>query len=377
MRLLHVFPSFEVGGQQMRAVALANGMASDETCEEVENLVLSLNGDFTCAEKFSNDVVWEPANTLSGGDKGIVRRLLDARALIESADPDVVVTYNWGAIEWAAANLLPSLVPGVKPLRRHIHIDDGFGPEEADGQLRRRVLFRRLVLSRHARIVFPSRTLYRVARDVWRLPVEHLDYIPNGIDLGPYGGCSRQEAREVFDLPRDKLVIGTLATLRPEKNLKRLIEVFRDLRESIDCHLVIAGEGRERKVLEARVRELDLSDAISFPGFIETPHTILPAFDIFALSSDTEQMPLSIIEAMAAGLPIASLDVGDIRQMVAQESRAYVSGRDKTSLATSLRALLEAPHVRELCGQANRTLAKSEFGAEKMLASWKNLFIYG
>lgn len=361
----------------MRAVALANGMAADETCEKVENLVLALNGDFSCAEKFSDEVQWQRVDILSAKQKDIVHRLREARRAIKSTDPDVVVTYNWGAIEWAAANLLPSVVPGVKPPRRHIHIDDGFGPEEADGQLRRRVMFRRLVLSRHARVVFPSRTLFRLARDVWRLPVEHLEYIPNGIDLEPYGGVSRQEARETYGLPRDKLIIGTLATLRPEKNLNRLIEAFDQLHADIDCHLVIAGEGRERGALEARAREMGLADAISFPGFIEKPHTILPALDVFALSSDTEQMPLSIMEAMAAGLPIASLDVGDIRQMVAEEARPYVNGRSTAVLATSLRELLECSHVREKSGEANKILAESEFGAAKMLASWKNLFIYG
>lgn len=361
----------------MRAVALANGLAADKTCEEVENLVLSLNGDFTCATRFSDNVLWQRISTSSEGGRGIVRRLLDARRIIKTADPDVIVTYNWGAIEWAAANLLPSFVPGLGPLRRHIHIEDGFGPEEAGGQLRRRVLFRRLVLSRHARVVFPSRTLYQLARDIWRLPVAHLDYIPNGIDLVPYETGSRQDAREIFGLPRDKLILGTLATLRPEKNLKRLIEVFAELRDNVDCHLVIAGEGQERVALEARAREKGLADAISFPGFIEEPHTILPAFDVFALSSDTEQMPLSIMEAMAAGLPIASLDVGDIRQMVAEEARPYVNGRDTVALVTSLRKLLGCSHVREKSGEANRVLAESEFGAAKMLASWKNLFIYG
>lgn len=361
----------------MRAVALANGMAADEACEKVENLVLSLNGDFTCAEKFSDDVLWQRVSTPCDGSKGIARRLVDARRIIKSANPDAVVTYNWGAIEWAAANLLPSLVPGVMALRRHIHIEDGFGVEEADGQIRRRVLFRRLVLSRHARVVFPSRTLYRLARDVWRLPVEQLEYIPNGIDLEPYGTVTRQEARAAYGLPRDKLVIGTLATLRPEKNLNRLIEAFDQLRADIDCHLVIAGEGRERAALETRARELGLADAISFPGFIEKPHTILPAFDVFALSSDTEQMPLSIIEAMGAGLPIASLDVGDIRQMVAEEAWPYVNGRDVSALTATVRALLESPQVREKCGEANRKLAESEYGAAKMLASWRDLFIYG
>lgn len=361
----------------MRAVALANGMAADATCGDVENLILSLNGDLTCAEKFSDDVLWRPIKLSLDRRKGLARRLLDARRVIKSADPDVVITYNWGAIEWAAANLISGMVPGRMPLRRHIHIEDGFGAEEANGQIRRRVLFRRMTLSRHARVIFPSQTLYAIARDIWRLPVERLGYIPNGIDLEPYGGLSKQDVRSSFGLPRDKLVIGTLATLRPEKNLMRLIEVFGELHADVDCHLVIAGGGVERAALKARAMDMGLANAVSFPGVIEKPYAILPAFDIFALSSDTEQMPLSIIEAMGAGLPIASLDVGDIRLMVAEEARTYVTGRDTAALAASLRALLNSSYVRRKCGEANRTLAKNEFGDAKMLASWKNLFIYG
>ena len=118
-----------------------------------------------------------------------------------------------------------------------------------------------------------------------------------------------------------------------------------------------------------------MSDVVSFPGFIQAPHTILPAFDIFALSSDTEQMPLSIMEAMAAGLPVASLDVGDVRHMVAQENKDYISGRELPALTGSLLALLGGSADRSAIGGANKRLAEREFDSEKMLSSWKNLFI--
>lgn len=369
MRLLHVFPAFEVGGQQMRAVTLANAMAADpDAIEGFDNLVLSLNGDLTCAARFSGAVSWQgvDAPVCAGG---LIGRLWAARQLIHSLKPDCIITYNWGAIEWAAANYWP--------ICRHIHVDDGFGPEEANRQIRRRVLFRRAVLSRHARVVFPSLTLCSIARDIWHLPEARISYIPNGIDLAPYGSISRLDARKAYDLPPDKPVIGTLATLRPEKNLKRLIDAFCVVREKADCHLVIAGDGRERAVLEAHVRDRGLDDRVSFPGFIESPHTILPAFDVFALSSDTEQMPISVIEAMAAGLPIASLDVGDVGRMVAKENRNLVRGRDLSALSQSLHALLSEPAQREEIGAANRKFAEREFDLAKMVANWKDLFIYG
>ncbi len=379
MRVLHVFPTFEVGGQQMRAAALANGMARLEGMASAEsvagknphNLILSLNGDMGCADKFSEEVSWEAVGApifRSGLQQaGLIGRILAARKTIAALKPDLLLTYNWGAIEWAAANYWP--------LCRHVHIEDGFGREEAEGQIRRRVLFRRLVLSRQSRVAFPSHTLYDIARDIWRLPETSLHYIPNGIDLAPFGSVSREEARRTFALPGDKPVIGTLATLRPEKNLGRLLEAFHGVRQNIDCHLVIAGDGNERAGLEAHARRLGLGDAVSFPGFIKAPHTLLPAFDIFALSSDTEQMPLSIMEAMAAGLPVASLDVGDVRHMVAQENKDYISGRELPALTASLLALLGGSADRATIGAANKRLAEHEFDAEKMLSSWKDLFI--
>ena len=353
----------------MRAAALANGMAKmgGMAGKGLHNLVLSLNGDMGCADKFADEVSWEPVAAPASGSANLIGRTLAARKTIAALKPDLLLTYNWGAIEWAAANYWP--------LCRHIHIEDGFGREEAEGQIRRRVLFRRLVLSRRSCVAFPSHTLYDIARDIWRLPEARLRYIPNGIDLAPFGSVSREEARMSFALPQGKPIIGTLATLRPEKNLGRLLEAFHGVRQDVDCHLVIAGDGSERASLEAHAGRLGLSDAVSFPGFINAPHAILPAFDIFALSSDTEQMPLSIMEAMAAGLPVASLDVGDVRHMVAQENRDYISGRELPALTGSLLALLGGSVDRGAIGGANKRLAECEFDAEKMLSSWKDLFI--
>lgn len=363
VRLLHVFSTFSVGGPQIRFVQLAA-----EFDATVEHVVLAMDGRYECLDLL-------PANAnvkrslIQPTAAGLPKRLRQYRQELAALRPDRLVTYNWGAIEWAAANYWP-LCP-------HIHIEDGFGPEEADGQIRRRVLFRRLVLSGHSRVVVPSRTLYDIARAIWRLPEARLSYIPNGIELEPFGSVTRQEARSAFALPQNKLIVGTLATLRPEKNLHRLVDASKTVREAIDCHLVIAGEGKERASLEAHVADLGLADAVSFTGFVAQPHTLLPAFDVFALSSDTEQMPLSVMEAMAAGLPIASLDVGDVRQMVAEVGKGLVRGKDKVALSESLLALIGSPELRASTGEANRVFAERNYDVAEMLASWKELFLCG
>src|SRR5438309_11790976 len=95
--------------------------------------------------------------------------LTGARTLLRRK-PDLLVTYNWGAMEWAAADLF-ARIP-------HLHIEDGFGPEEIAEQLPRRVLFRRLVLNRRSTVVLPSRTLMAIATDIWKIAAERRIFIP-------------------------------------------------------------------------------------------------------------------------------------------------------------------------------------------------------
>ena len=107
------------------------------------------------------------------------RRFFALRRRIIAAAPDLLLTYNWGAIEWALANSLFGLC-------RHIHFEDGFGPEETDKRLWRRSMLRRLALMRTSTIVVPSRNLEGIAQREWHLPTTRLRYIPNGIDADAF-----------------------------------------------------------------------------------------------------------------------------------------------------------------------------------------------
>jgi glycosyltransferase involved in cell wall biosynthesis len=116
-----------------------------------------------------------------------------------------------------------------------------------------------------------------------------------------------------------------------------------------------------------------LSDSVRFTGQVTNPTPLYHSFDLFALGSDTEQMPFSVIEAMAAGLAVAATDVGDIKPMLSPENSPYVAGCDDVSLAESLRALLYAPRLRSCIGAANRAKAAQEYDQEKMFRSYAAL----
>jgi glycosyltransferase involved in cell wall biosynthesis len=137
---------------------------------------------------------------------------------------------------------------------------------------------------------------------------------------------------------------------------------------------VIAGDGPQRAELERLAGELGLAARVHFTGHLADPAALYRGLDVFALSSDTEQMPLSVIEAMAAGLPIAATDVGDVAAMVADENRAFVSPLDDAALAKAIVALARDRALRDRVGSANRAKAEAEFGQSAMVAAWGRLF---
>lgn len=355
--LLHVFPSFAIGGAEVRFAALANRFG-----DRWRHAVIALDGRTDCAGRIAPGVPLQLlAAPVAKGD-GLSRFPAIRRTLCRLA-PAVLVTSNWGSIEWAmAARTIPAL--------RHIHTEDGFGPDEATGQKMRRVLARRLVL-RHSAVVLPSMTLLGIARDRWRLPEECLHYIPNGLDLARFtpGGPR-------LDLPGGEgPLIGTVATLRAEKNLGRLLEACALLQgEGRALRLLVVGDGPERARLVERVGALGLAGCAHFTGALADPAPAYRAMDLFALSSDTEQMPFSLLEAMASGLAVAATDVGDVRALLAPENHPYVVPPDAPALAGALRPLLDDPDLRARLGAENRARVERNHDQEAMFQAYARLF---
>jgi glycosyltransferase involved in cell wall biosynthesis len=167
-------------------------------------------------------------------------------------------------------------------------------------------------------------------------------------------------------------VIGTVAALRGEKNLARLLRAFALLQQP--ARLVIVGDGPERAALEALALELGIADRTSFTGHLASPQDAYRHFDLFALSSDTEQMPLSVLEAMASGLAVAATDVGDVATMLAAENRPFVVARNAAALAEAMAALLADPARQRAIGAANRARAERDYDQETMFQAYAALF---
>ncbi len=323
-----------------------------------------MDGNLSCRERLRDglDTVFPAVEVRRGDWLGNPRRFA---AVLRDLRPDVLLTHNFGSIEWALANALPNWGPGQRV--RHVHVEDGFGPEERDRQLPRRVWLRRLAL-RRATVALPSRVLMRLARTVWRLDQRRLRYVPNGVDLTRFGPGPAGEAP--WDMAGDGPAVGTVAGLRPEKNVARLVRAVAMVPQ---LRLVVVGDGPERAALTALVATLGLDRRVALLGHMADPAAAYWHMDIFALSSDTEQMPLSVLEAMAARLPVAATDVGDVAEMVAAENLPFVVGRDDAALATALARLAGDAALRRALGVANRAKVEREYAQARMFEVWGGL----
>jgi glycosyltransferase involved in cell wall biosynthesis len=354
--LLHVFPTFAVGGSQMRFAQLAKLHGP-----RYRHTVIALDQNFDMASRLSGLAIDYRKLQFDKRSPFTTWRLF--RKTLHDIGPDVLLTYNWGAVEWA-------LVNRVGPAVHHVHVEDGFGPEEAQTQLRRRVWARQLALAgRHTIVALPSRNLERIALDVWSLPKGRVRHIPNGVNCARFAVSSSDRRQD-----GGKIVIGTVASLRREKNIARLINAFAAIapqRESLE--LVIVGDGAERSALEALANQCGVAGQVRFVGQSKQPEKWLSQMDIFALSSDTEQMPLSVLEAMAAGLPVVATAVGDVAQMVSEEGRFYVVPARDADFAQALSRLIDNRSAQRAIGQANELKARKNFDEDIMAARYAEI----
>lgn len=360
--LLHVFATFGVGGPQVRIASVMNGLAG-----QYRHTVIGLDGNTACASRIDDDVLFELADADVRKDQPI-RTLGRIRAQLRRLQPDLLLTYNWGAIEWALVNRLTGTL-------KHIHLESGFGKEEADKQIPRRVWARRLALQKTLRVIVPSLTLVDIATNVWRLPGSKVHHIPNGVDCERYDVQGDPASVPGFEPAAGQVVIGALTPLRPEKNLPRLLRAFAAMPDLHAACLLIVGEGPERQTLEALAVELGIEERVYLPGHTETPEKVLPLMDIFSISSDTEQMPNSLIQAMAASRPVAAVDVGDVKAIVAAENRTHIVPRSNlAAFAEALNTLVESPDLRRSLGSANCGHVRRHYDISILVSAYASEF---
>jgi glycosyltransferase involved in cell wall biosynthesis len=281
---------------------------------------------------------------------------------------DLVCTYNWGAMDAVMAHRVFARAFGLPPL---VHHEDGFNEDEAERLKPTRNLYRRVALGGADAVIVPSTGLEAIAREVWGQPVRRVQRIANGIDTAAFAAAPDPAALPM-PKPEGQRWVGTLAGLRPVKQLPALVEACAALPP--EWQLVICGEGPERAAILAAAQRHGMADRLHLPGAVD-PARVVGLFDIFALSSASEQFPLSVVEAMAAGLPVAAPDVGDIAAILAEPNRAFITPpNDTPALSAALARLAADAALRASLGAANQTRAQAEFDLAAMLARYTAVY---
>src|SRR4051812_3555192 len=358
VRILHCHSTFSLGGKEARAVRLMNAFG-----DAAEHAIVSSMPDRLGARdaiaKGTKVSFPDDAPSLTGRPSPM--RLNRLSRYMRRFD--LVLSYNWGGVDAGMARR-PF---GGPPL---IHHEDGFNEDEAERLNPKRNFYRRAGLGAAFELVVPSARLEGIARNAWgRAPLR----IANGVPVARFAGPPQADIPGLERKPGE-IVIGTVAGLRAVKNLPRLVRALAAMTGG-KARLVIVGEGPESERIAAEARSRGVASRLLMPGFLADPARWIGQFDIFALSSDSEQFPIALIEAMAAGLPTVATEVGDVPDIVAPDNRPMiVRPEDEAAFAAALDSLAERPDLRRGIGLANRERAQTDYGDAAMIMRYASLY---
>jgi glycosyltransferase involved in cell wall biosynthesis len=351
---------------EARTCVLMNALAGGAPEGGFRHTITATDGNFAASRRLDPGVDFTIVPPPAG--KGGLLYPLRLASLLRTIAPDLLITYNWGAFDAVLAAALDSICPVI-------HSEDGFNPDEVCGLKSRRVWSRRLLLNQVAAVVMPSHTLENIALNAYKLRPALVHWIPNGIDAARYGAGSRASWRAEWGVGPGEFLIGSVGRLAPEKNLGLLLRAVAASRIA-GIRVVLAGSGPCRAELEALAAQLGLGARVTFPGFIADPASCYAAFDLFAMSSATEQMPLALLEAMATGLPAICTAVGDSAEILAHPGwPAIVEPGDLDGYTRALSALHADAKLRGDLGARNRARCIEAYSLERMVERYRKLYL--
>lgn len=356
MRILHTESSCGWGGQEIRILNESAGMI-ERGCA----VTLACPPEATIAReaaRFGVELIPLPIAKKRLGGLLAMRRLLADRSF------DVVNTHS-STDAWLVA-LASRTLTSPPPMVRTRHISAPIAPGIAN---------RWLYTQASSFVVTTGERLREdvIARTGCR--PDAVRSIPTGIDDRLFAPGDRDAARRALDLPRDRRIVGIVATLRSWKGHRYLIDAVESMADP-ELLLVIVGDGPQYEALKARIREGRLQERIRLIGRRDDVHLWMRAFDCFALPSyANEGVPQALVQAMLSGLPCVTTDAGAIPEVAIDGRTAIVvPSENSRALAEALSRLLEDPDLRERLGTAARAHCRQGFTRDAMLDRMQVVF---
>ena len=292
------------------------------------------------------------------------RFFLALAGALRNVRPDLLMTYTWGATDaiWLGR------LAGIQHI---IHNEHGFNVDEGRATLWKRDVMRLLVYRLASKVLVVSHELQTLLQRKYLLTADRVIRIPNGIDTSYYAPDpeERRQVRKKLGFTEANMVVGFSGRLDPIKNFDLLLHIFSScVHEHPHLRLLIVGDGPEKQRLETLCHDKDIQRSVVFTGQQEHVLPYLRAMDVFLLTSLREQMPMTILEAMAVGVPVIATSVGEIPHMIDDGVNGFVHRLDDPVevFVQSLLALLSPP-CRKRMGEAARQKIIDSFQQETMV----------
>ena len=362
MKLLHVVPSFGLGGMEKVICALIQN-----TTHSYQHIILALDNNTQAGRWLQDEKVQFLDFEKPTQRKRFFLALVGA---LRHVHPDLLMTYTWGATDaiWLGR------LAGIQHI---IHNEHGFNVDEGRATLWKRDVIRLLVYRLASKVIVVSHELQTLLQRRYLLTADRLIRIPNGIDTSHYAPNSeeRRQVRKKLGFTEAHMVVGFSGRLDPIKNFDLLLHIFSScMHKNPHVRLLIVGDGPEKKRLETLCHDKDIHHSVVFTGQQEHVLPYLRAMDVFLLTSVREQMPMTILEAMAVGVPVIATRVGEIPHIIDDGVNGFVHRLDDpvAVFVQPLLALLSTPY-RTRMGEAARQKIMDSFQQEIMVQRYKTM----
>jgi len=294
--------------------------------------------------------------------------------LMRRQKPHIVHTHT------ATAGLLGRLAARLAGVPVIVHTFHGhvlrgyFGPILSEGL----VWMERFLARLSDRIVTVSEGQRRELAGYGVAPLEKITVVPLGFELESLLACEshRGELRRELGLADDNKLVGIVARLVPIKNHRLFLQAAQVVAEAVpQARFLVVGDGELREELEAYACDLGLDGKILFTGWRRDLARLYADLDVVALTSINEGTPVSLIEALAAGVPVVATAVGGVPDVVVEGGTGYlVEVGDVKGMAAAIIELLRNPERAKEMGMAGRKAVYPKFSAQTLIANVEGLY---
>ncbi|MEO6053819.1 MAG: glycosyltransferase [Chthoniobacterales bacterium] len=363
IRVLHVVDSLDLGGAQTVILQIAQHLDRERFSMEVA----TMHGRGFFTDKLEKEGIRVHCLARS---KYVPFYIPNFIRLITTQKFDVFHFHLFGA-NWIAKPL--AALMGNRALIAHDHCNDNYRSAQP-----LHIWLDRLTNLASAKILAVSDSTARFLTEIEKIDPAKVLYLKNGIDtvrFQPAGEEIRKINRQKLGLPQDAVVVGGVGRFHPQKNFSLFLEIAALMRNQPHVFFALAGTGPEEEALRQKAADLGLGERLVFTGLISDMPALYSALDVLLLTSRYEGMPMTILEAMASGIPAVGSNLDGVKEIITDGRNGFLAeSGNTTEFAEKLTVLTANPDIRRAMGAAARSHILSHYNISGMVSSLETLY---